>query len=206
MAPKEENVPGNFYIDQTGDEYTAEKLQQMRNELSIRLVQAPAPEDLEEMMFANHVALKKEVQPMEEEEIIVWEEDEETPDALIPTQDRIEEIRRKRDKFRQLGYTQEDFLSLRKTDDEMDRVLLGGRKEDEPEYDTYGESATNQRVFGDQTKTAAGKQREMQRMQVYELEEEEEDEDTKEWQDSVLSKVCSFPSFFFLLPSFSYPS
>lgn len=125
----------------------------------------------------------------EHDSIIVINSDDELPNAsLIPTQDRIEEIRRKRDNFRQLGFTKADFVSLRGNDADMDRMLLGGKLDDEPEYDSYGDTATNRRTFGDTSKVAS-LQKEQQRKMVLDFEEEEEDEDTKEWQDAVLKKV-----------------
>lgn len=195
MAPRESEPAPSSYLSSTADEYSQERLRQMRNELSVRLVQAPAPEDLEEMMFASEMAATKprkdEVEPMVTEDdlegAIIINSDEEFGDSLIPTQDRINEIRRKRDKFRQLGYTQDDFISL-KSEQDTDRMLLGGKIDDEPEYDTYGDTAANRRTFGDPSKLAA-QQREQQRMMMQEMEEDEDDEDTKEWQESLLSKV-----------------
>jgi hypothetical protein len=184
---KESAAKSNFYS--SGIDYSKENMDEMKKEFTVRLVNNQS----------NAMELNEErTMVMDDEDFIhdmepalvkydAYASQAPQNNTLIPTDDRIAQIRMKRDRLRNLGVTSSEYIALHSHQDEDNSGLIREDDHDaneEHEYDDWNQSG-NRRSFGDpNTRTNPEKKT------LYDLDmEEEDDEEANQWEKDQLAKV-----------------
>jgi len=184
-SEKESAQKSNFYS--SGIDYSKENMDEMKKEFTVRLVnnQMNATEMNEERtMVMDDEDFIQDMEPA----LVKYNDFTQIPqnNTLIPTDDRIAQIRKKRDRLRQLGVTSSEYIALTTHKDEDDSGLIREDDHDaneEHEYDDWNQSG-NRRTFGDPNTRSIPEKK-----SLYDLDMVEDEEEDNQWEKDQLAKV-----------------